>query len=103
MFIAVYEFKIKAEKDKEFQDAWTKVTDAIARHCGSLGSRLHKTDQEGIYVAYAQWPPREKYFEESSTKKFTAEENQERERMKTVTEYIKTVYLMEVVDDRFAK
>ncbi len=100
MFIAVYEFKVLSGKEAEFQDAWAKVTEAIAKHRGGLGSRLHKTEQDGIFVAYAQWPSREQYFDESGAKKFSAEENLERNRMKAATEYIKTVYLMEVVDDR---
>mgnify|MGYP001585188256 CR=1 FL=1 len=101
MFIAVYEFKIKAGQEQEFQKAWANVTDSIAKHRGALGSRLHKTEQERVYVAYAQWPSREMYFDESGAKKFSAEENLERNKMKAATEYIKTVYLMEVVEDRF--
>ncbi len=101
MFIAVYEFKIKAGQEQEFQKAWTNVTDSIAKHRGALGSRLHKTEMSGVFVAYAQWPSREMYFDESGAKKFSAEENLERNKMKAATEYIKTVYLMEVVEDRF--
>lgn len=100
MFIAVYEFKVKEGKDAEFQSAWAKVTDAIAKYRGGLGSRLHMTEQDGIYVAYAQWPSKEKYFDESGAKKFSPEENLERDKMKAATDYIKTVYLMEVVEDR---
>jgi len=99
MFIVVYEFKVKAGKE-EFQKSWAKVTDAIAKRRGGLGSRLHKTERERVYVAYAQWPSREMYFDESDQKKFSAEENLERDKMKAATEYIKTVYLMEVVEDR---
>lgn len=84
----------------EFEKTWAKVTDAIAKHRGALGSRLHKTEQKRVYVAYAQWPSREMYFDETGLETFSAEENQERGKMKAATEYIKTVYLMEVVDDR---
>ncbi len=76
------------------------MTDAIAKHRGALGSRLHKTEVERVYVAYAQWPSREMYFDETGVNKFSAEENRERDMMKAATEYIKTVYLMEVVEDR---
>lgn len=100
MFIAVYEFKVKPGKEKEFQSSWANVTEAIAKHRGGLGSRLHQTDKDGIYVAYAQWPSKEKYFYESGADKFSPEENHERDKMKAATEYIKTVYLMEVVEDR---
>ena len=100
MFIAVYEFKVKESQEREFAKAWAKVTDAIAKHRGALGSRLHNTEVERVYVAYAQWPSREMYFDESGAEKFSAEENQERDKMKAATEYIKTVHLMEVVEDR---
>ena len=100
MFIAVYEFKVKEGQNKAFIKAWANMTDSIARHRGGLGSRLHKTEVERIYVAYAQWPSREMYFDETGVKNFSAEENQERVKMKAATEYIKTVYLMEVVEDR---
>lgn len=100
MFIAIYEFKVKAGKEQEFEKYWAVVTDAIATHRGALGSRLHKTEQERVYVAYAQWPSREMYFDESGAKKFSTEENREREKMKEATEYIKTVYLMEITNDR---
>jgi heme-degrading monooxygenase HmoA len=100
MFIAVYEFKVKEGKENEFTKAWSKVTDAIAKHRGALGSRLHKTEVEHVYVAYAQWPSREMYFDESGSKNFSARENLEKDKMKAATESIKTVYLMEVVEDK---
>ncbi|MGH9877401.1 MAG: antibiotic biosynthesis monooxygenase family protein [Nitrososphaerales archaeon] len=100
MFVAVYEFKVKPGKEAEFQKAWANVTDAMAKHRGALGSRLHQAEQQSVYVAYAQWPSKEKYFDEFGAKKFSAEENLERNILKAATEYIKTVYLMEVVEDK---
>ena len=100
MFIAVYEFKVKEGKENEFTKAWANVTDSIAKHRGALGSRLHKAEVKRVYVAYAQWPSQEMYFDETGVKNFSSEENREREKMKAATESIKTVYLMEVVEDK---
>ncbi len=55
MFIAFYRWKLKRGKERQFRTAWTKVTLAIRKDCGSLGSRLHKAE-DGTWAAYAQWP-----------------------------------------------
>jgi hypothetical protein len=57
MFIAVYEFKVKPGKEKEFEESWATVTDNFIRSRGTHGSRLHKTDQEQVYVGYASGLP----------------------------------------------
>jgi hypothetical protein len=36
------------------------MTEAIRDHRGGLGSRLH-TDDDGWWIAYAQWPDRESW------------------------------------------
>jgi quinol monooxygenase YgiN len=60
MFIALYEFKVKTGFEKQFEENWAIVTEFIYTTRGSLGSRLHR-DQDGTYVAYAQWPSEEQY------------------------------------------
>jgi len=45
MFIAVYEFKVKPGKEKEFEQSWAVVTDAIAKH---RGERKNKSSY-GVY------------------------------------------------------
>ncbi|MEZ5357830.1 MAG: antibiotic biosynthesis monooxygenase [Candidatus Zixiibacteriota bacterium] len=103
MFIAVYEMKAKQGREKEFEAAWAAVTDAIHKHRGSLGSRLHKTEEERLYVAYAQWPSREVYYDESTENLFTKDEKAQRVRMRDAAEFIKTAYLLDVIDDRLTK
>ena len=58
MFIALYRWKLKPGKEDQFRKAWSEVTVAIRENCGSLGSRLHRSE-DGTWVAYAQWPTKE--------------------------------------------
>jgi hypothetical protein len=60
MFIALYEFKVKSGFERQFEENWKIVTEAIFGIRGSLGSRLH-ISKDGTYVAYAQWPSEEQY------------------------------------------
>jgi quinol monooxygenase YgiN len=60
MFIALYRWKLKPEKENQFREAWSQVTLAIRDKCGSLGSRLHRSE-DGTWVAYAQWPNKESW------------------------------------------
>ena len=60
MFIALYRWKVKEGREKQFQEGWHRRTGEIYRHCGSLGSRLHRAE-DGTWVAYAQWPDRRTY------------------------------------------
>ena len=55
MTIFLYRWKIKPGKQKQFEDNWAVVTEAIRDQCGSYGSRLHLA-LGGEYVGYAQWP-----------------------------------------------
>lgn len=55
MFAVIYQFKVKKDKEDDFKNSWKQLTELIYEFEGSLGSRLHK-QQEGIYLAYAQWP-----------------------------------------------
>jgi quinol monooxygenase YgiN len=55
--LVIYEFEIKPEHENAFKTIWHKLTLAIRKDFGSLGSRLHKaTNKEHTWVAYAQWP-----------------------------------------------
>ncbi len=65
MYIAIYRWRIKEGKDEVFQAAWLTLTKAIYQKRGSLGSRLHKTE-DSTWLAYAQWPDKETY-EKAST------------------------------------
>ncbi len=54
MFIVLYRWKIKPEKEAQFIEAWSEVTDYFLKNWNSLGSRLHRGN-DGIFYAYAQW------------------------------------------------
>ena len=58
MVIYLYRWKLKPDKEKQFQEAWAYVTEQLRDHCGSLGSRLHRGD-DGLWYGYAQWPSTE--------------------------------------------
>jgi heme-degrading monooxygenase HmoA len=60
MFIALYRWKVKEGHEKNFLEGWHRRTEEIYQHCGSLGSRLHKSE-DGTWAAYAQWPDWETY------------------------------------------
>lgn len=55
MFCVIYKFTVKSGYDNEFRHHWRSVTQWYYQHAGSLGSRLHQTDN-GTYIGYAQWP-----------------------------------------------
>lgn len=54
MFIILYRWKIKPEKEKSFIEGWAEVTDFFLKNFDSLGSRLHR-GSDNIFYAYAQW------------------------------------------------
>jgi heme-degrading monooxygenase HmoA len=67
MFIILYRWRIKPEKEAQFIEAWSEITAFYRENFDSLGSRLHRSD-DGIFYAYAQWETaeqREKAFENS--------------------------------------
>lgn len=61
MFVVIYRWRVHEDRETEFEQAWAELTELYKQLRGGLGSRLHRTD-EGLYVAYAQWPDRETYF-----------------------------------------
>lgn len=54
-FCVIYRWRFESGSEASGIAAWSRLTKAIARELGGLGSRLHRTE-EGWYVAYAQWP-----------------------------------------------
>lgn len=56
-FAVIYRWRLRPGQENAFTEAWAQVTHAIRDQCGGLGSRLHKTD-DGVWLAYAQWPSR---------------------------------------------
>ena len=55
MVVYLYKWKIKSDKEKQFQDSWCFVTKELRDNANSLGSRLHK-GSDGLWYGYAQWP-----------------------------------------------
>jgi hypothetical protein len=100
VYCVIYEFKVKPSKTGEFESSWSAFTDAIYRVCGSRGSRLHKTEDPLIYVAYAQWPSKEIFERELPLSGYTQEELQARTAMKESVESVKKVYCLTVSDDK---
>lgn len=96
MFAVIYKFEIIPSKEDSFIDAWKALTELIYKHEGSLGSRLHKSDNN-IYLAYAQWPS--KILWENSGNKMPAEADEVRRQMKESCVKIETVHTMEMVED----
>lgn len=65
MLAVLLEFNVKPGLEDQFVECWSETTDIIYKKFGSLGSKLHKSNN-GVYVAYAQWPSREIYESEQS-------------------------------------
>lgn len=57
-FCVLYRFRVHPDQEDAFVRAWTQLTHAIREHRSGLGSRLHRAE-DGVWVAYAQWPSRE--------------------------------------------
>ena len=57
-FCVIYRWVVHDGKEAECREAWARLTEALRRQRGGLGSRLHIAD-DGTWVAYAQWPDRE--------------------------------------------
>lgn len=60
MFCVIYEFKVKEGQLENFCRSWKAVTADLTCKWGSLGARLHMSE-EGSLVAYAQWVNRESW------------------------------------------
>ena len=60
MFVVLYRWRIKPGQEEQFRAAWARATEKITARYGALGSRLHQVD-DGSWLAYAQWPDRERW------------------------------------------
>lgn len=96
MFAVIYQFQIKQGKEKEFIKTWNELTQLIYNYEGSLGSRLHKQNDQ-LYIAYAQWPDKETW--KFSGSKLPDEADKVRLRMKESCVKIEVIYELECVKD----
>lgn len=55
----IYRFRLKPGLEGQFREGWERVTRRMMAERGALGSRLHRTDEQGLWIAYAQWPDRD--------------------------------------------
>ncbi|MGZ3693699.1 MAG: antibiotic biosynthesis monooxygenase family protein [Bdellovibrionota bacterium] len=99
MFVALYEAVAKSGKESEFEEFWAEVTEAIFRVHGSLGSRLHTTETPGTYIAYAQWPTREIFEDQSKDGNYTPKEKTAFEKMRAATVSFRLLHRLEVRKD----
>jgi quinol monooxygenase YgiN len=60
MFVVLYRWRIRSGKEEQLRAAWASATRKIMTRYGALGSRLHRAE-DGSWVAYAQWPDRERW------------------------------------------
>lgn len=58
MFNVIYRWKLHPGQEAQFKSAWTEMTRFLREERGALGSRLHYSADEGMWIAYAQWPDR---------------------------------------------
>ena len=98
MIIALYKMKVRKGKSEAFERAWTEVTEAIYATQGSLGSRLHSTKDDQVYVAYAQWPDMST-FEAADPTRYDASQQAARHRLKETLASVEIMELMEVCRD----
>ena len=63
---------VKPGRETEFETVWKELTKMILKHQKSLGSRLHLANPLE-YIAYAQWPSREKWKDSSELPLFSNE------------------------------
>ena len=57
-FVVLYRWRLHEAKIDQFIEAWSKVSAQLLVEGGSLGSRLHRS-QDGTWYSYAQWPSAE--------------------------------------------
>lgn len=55
MFVALYRWKLHEDREDQFIEAWSRISDLLLKERGSLGSRLHR-GSDGLWYSYAQWP-----------------------------------------------
>ncbi len=98
MFIAIYRFKVMPGCEEKFFHSWRELTRLLIEYEGGLGSRLHKSAEENVYIAYAQWPNRDMWEKQPKTN-LPDSAAEIRDQMRECCEEISTVHELEVLDD----
>lgn len=55
VFVVIYRWRLHADHERAFVQAWTRATIRLRDERGALGSQLHRGN-DGLWYAYAQWP-----------------------------------------------
>lgn len=100
MYIVIYAFKVKSNKESSFLESWRALTKLIYQYEGSLGSRLHKKEPL-LFIAYAQWPDSKTF--ENAGKNLPIEANTYRDTMRNACKSIEVLEKLEVTDDLLMK
>ncbi len=98
MFAAIYKFKVFPECEQKFFHSWRELTKLLMEYEGGLGSRLHSSVEENVYIAYAQWPNREMWEKQPKTNLPESAEEM-RNLMRECCVEISTIHELEVVED----
>ena len=96
MYIVLYSFKVKTNQEDNFIRGWKGLTNLIYKFEGSLGSRLHKKEPLE-YMAYAQWPSKNKF--ERSGGNLPEKANEYRDLMRSSCSKIEIISKAEVIED----
>ena len=51
----LYRWRLRPGTEERFVQAWSEVSRLLLQERGSLGSRLHRGD-DNVWYSYAQWP-----------------------------------------------
>lgn len=97
MFSVLYTFKVKDGHDDDFIEGWTGLTKLIYQYEASYGSKV-LTDQNGNYVAHAQWPSKEVWLNAGANLP-KDESDKFRMQMKEACHEMETLFEMELVVD----
>lgn len=96
MTAVIYKFNVKPGRSEDFIKAWKEMTELIYEFENSLGSRLHKQDEE-LYIAYAQWPDIGTW--KNAGDRLPDGASELRKKMKESCSTIETLHCLEVVED----
>ena len=96
MFFVVYSFHVIKGKETSFEIYWKELTEIIAIHTKSNGSRLHKS-KGNEYIAYASWPDQKTW--KNGASKLPESSLVISKKMKDCCTDIQTVYELDMVHD----
>jgi heme-degrading monooxygenase HmoA len=54
MIAILYSWRMKPDKEQQFIESWSQITEFLRDNRGSLGSRLHRGN-DGLFYGYALW------------------------------------------------